>query len=363
MHIVFTGGGTAGHIMPNLPLIHRFQARGWQVSYIGSGAKIELDLVLPTRATYHRIYTGKLRRYITLANLLDGFKVLIGVVQAWRLLRLLRPDIVFSKGGFVAVPVVVAGWLNRIPVVAHESDFSSGLANRISYPMVKRICVTFPETAKHLPADKVVCTGAPVRPEILSGDAVSGRTLCGFSEEKPVLLVMGGSQGAANINRTVREALPGLLIDFQLVHLCGEGNMAADCEGLAGYRQFEFLNEPMGDVMAAADLAISRAGSNSLLELAALRLAHLLIPLGMVGSRGDQLENAAMSERAGWSLVLQEDALNAESLMAWVKRLQLERDKLRAAMADFQVGNAAAAIEGVLDEVLKKRNSRQNKRL
>lgn len=352
MHIVFTGGGTAGHVMPNLPLIKRFQERGWRVSYIGSGAQMERKLLSSSEVDYRVVCTGKLRRYLTFKNILDAVKVFIGIVQAFWLVRRLRPDIVFSKGGFVAVPVVLGSWLNRVPVVVHESDLSSGLANKISYPVARKICVTFLETAKHLPEHKTVCTGALVRAEIACGNAPAGRDFCGFSEEKPILLVMGGSQGAAKINETVGAALPELLRSFQLVHLCGAGNLVAAYDGLAGYRQFEFLGAPLFNVLAAADLAISRAGSNSLLELLVLRLPHLLVPLGTTGSRGDQLENAAMAEQNGWSLVLQEEDLSVDSLVSRVQQLQLERLQRQQAMASFQAQDAVVAIEGVLNEVL-----------
>lgn len=348
MRILFTGGGTAGHVTPNLPLIRRFLARDWQVDYIGSGSELERSLVSETEAVYHQIKTGKLRRYLTLANLRDCLFVMVGLVQAWWILLRLKPQVVFSKGGYVAFPVVVAAWLHRIPVIAHESDLSPGLANRLSSPFVRRICTTFPDTNKSFAAAKVVCTGAPVRPELLTGVAARGRAHCDFSAERPVLLVTSGSQGSRQINQVLREALPGLLETFQVVHLCGANHLSGEHQDLAGYRQFEFLQHELGDVLAATDLVVSRAGSNTLVELLALGLPNLLIPLGTTASRGDQLENAAMSERNGWSLVLREEDLTADTLVARLDELYEARDAWRAALGSFKLQNAVDLIEQLL---------------
>lgn len=334
--------------MPNLPLIERFQAAGWEVHYIGSGQSFECTLVGATGAIYHAINTGKLRRYFTLVNVVDALRVVIGILQACWLLVKIRPKIIFSKGGYVSFPVVVGGWLNRIPVVAHESDLSPGLANLLSYPFVKKICTTFADTGAKLPSAKVVQTGTPIRPEIFTGVAKKGLAYCQFSSHLPVLLVIGGSQGARQINQAIRDSMPGLLEKFQVVHICGVGNLSSEHNGLTGFRQFEFLQEELPDVLAAADLVVSRAGSNSLVELLALRLPHLLIPLSKVASRGDQLENAAMTERNGWSMVLQEHDLNADSLMAALAQLLNELASRRKALMSFNDFNAVNAVEALL---------------
>ena len=336
--------------MPNLPLIKRFQAAGWEVHYIGSGQSLERTWVATTEAIYHVVSTGKLRRYFTLVNVIDALRVVTGIVQACWLLLKIRPKVIFSKGGYIAFPVVVGGWLNRIPVVAHESDLSPGLANLLSYPFVKKICITFADTGVKLPGAKVVQTGTPIRSEIFTGTPEKGLSYCQFSNALPVLLVMGGSQGARQINKAVRAAMPGLLETFQVVHICGVGNLSSEYDGLAGFRQFEFLQEELPDVLAAADLAVSRAGSNSLVELLALRLPHLLIPLSKVASRGDQLENAAMAERNGWSMVLQEHDLDANSLMAALTQLLSELASRRKALMSFNDFDAVNVVEALLLE-------------
>lgn len=349
--IVFTGGGTAGHVTPNLPLIAHYQTQHWEVHYIGSGANIELDLINPTGATYHRIKSGKLRRYLTLRTLVDAVKVLIGIAQAFVLLRRLRPAVVFSKGGYVAFPVVLAGWLNRIPVVIHESDLSPGLANRMSFPLARKICVTFAETCVSLPPAKTIHTGAPVRTQLLTGNAEQGLRFCNLDGRLPLLLIIGGSQGARLINEVVRAALTELLSAFQVVHLCGAGNIALELEERSGYRQFEFVGAELGDVLAATTLVISRAGAGSLLELLSLKLPHLLVPLGTQGSRGDQLENAALAERHGWSLVLQESCLKPDALVQKISELFTQREQFRTSMASFPQADAVSAIAGVIDSL------------
>lgn len=346
--IVFTGGGTAGHVIPSLPLIQRFLANNWTVDYIGSGLPLESDLIAPLGVDYHAIQTGKLRRYWSLKNLRDAFLVVIGLFQAYRLLGQCQPQVIFSKGGYVAFPVVVAGWLRRIPVVAHESDLSFGLANKLSYPFVKKVCVTFSETLKR--SKKAVYTGMLIRPEVLSGDPEQGRLFCGFSNQKPILLVMGGSQGAALINQAIHQSLAELQKDFQIAHICGGGNLSPEHNGLEGYRQFEFVGKELPDLFAASDLAISRAGSNSLSELWALRLPHLLIPLGLSGSRGDQLENAALAESLNFSKVLLEADLNAQLLLDKVSELAQELVAYRKNMESFDALGAVDRVEKLLLE-------------
>ena len=348
--IVFTGGGTAGHVTVNLALMPYFVREGWDVHYIGSERGIERELVaeLP-RVSYHGIATGKLRRYLDWNNVKDPFRVMKGVWQSYRLLGQLKPRVVFSKGGFVSVPVVAAAWLRRIPAVIHESDLTPGLANKLAIPMASRVCTTFPETANHLPPGKTVPIGAVVREELFRGDASRGLDRCGFVRGKPVLLVMGGSLGSQRINRAVRETLPELTKTFQIVHLCGKGNVDDSIRDRA-YRQFEYVTDELPDLLAIADVVVSRAGSNSIFELLALRKPMLLIPLSRAASRGDQIANAESFRARGLADVLQEEELTAERLVRAVRSLYDRREQVRAAMDAEPDRNPLEALLRLLRE-------------
>lgn len=327
-----TGGGTVGHVSVNLALIPELEAEGWEIHYIGSdGIEKQLIAELPS-VSYHTVSVGKLRRYWDLSNFKDPFLVMKGVMQSRRLMRKLRPAVVFSKGGFVSVPVVTGAWMCRIPVILHESDLTPGLANRICYPMASKIFTTFPETADALPGGKTEYLGAIVRKELMAGDAYRGRSMCGFVSTKPVMLVMGGSQGSRRINEIVRANLDRLLERYQIVHICGKGNVDPSCER-RGYRQFEFVAKPLPDLLAMSDLVVSRAGANSIFEFLALRKPMLLIPLSRQASRGDQILNAASFEKSGYALVLQEEELTDEAFLAALRRLEQNRDAMIEAMS------------------------------
>lgn len=330
--IVFTGGGSAGHVTVNLALMPHYVREGWDVHYIGSENGIERELVAAVpQATYHAIATGKLRRYLDWNNVKDPFRVLKGVWQSFRLLGRIRPSIVFSKGGFVSVPVVAGAWLHRIPTIIHESDLTPGLANRMSIPLATKVCTTFPETEKHLPAAKAVHIGAVLREELFRGDAYRGFTLCDFVRAKPTMLVMGGSLGSLRINRAVRERLSELTETFQIVHLCGKGNVDPALESRS-YRQFEYVQGELPDMLAMADIVVSRAGSNSIFELLALRKPMLLIPLSLAASRGDQIANAESFRARGLAEVMQEEELSGEAFVEAVRSLYDRRETWIAAM-------------------------------
>lgn len=342
--IVFTGGGTAGHVMPNIALFGKLREEGWSIEYIGSRGGIERELITALGdVPYHGISTGKLRRYFDWNNVKDPFRVMKGVWQSYRLIRRIKPALVFSKGGFVSVPVVLASRLCGVPAIIHESDLTPGLANRLAVPFATTVCATFPETMAHLPGGKAVLTGSPVREELLSGDAAAGRRLCGFSPARPVVLVMGGSQGSRVINETLRGRLDELLKRVQIVHICGKGNADPALEGKAGYRQFEFVDRELADLLAMADAAVSRAGANAIFELLAVEKPMLLIPLSKKASRGDQLQNAASFRKRGFCLVLQEEALTGETLVRSVHDLLNQREAMRARMRDAakETGNEA----------------------
>ncbi|MEE1086868.1 MAG: undecaprenyldiphospho-muramoylpentapeptide beta-N-acetylglucosaminyltransferase [Schaedlerella sp.] len=348
--IILTGGGTAGHVTPNIALIPFLKELGYDIQYIGSHNGIEKELIEPFGIPYHGISTGKLRRYLSAQNLTDPFRVLKGISEARKLIRDLEPDVIFSKGGFVSVPVVLGGKKNKVPVIIHESDMTPGLANKISIPSATKVCCNFPETLDHLPEDKAVLTGSPIRQEILTGDKDAAFKLCGFNSDKPVILVIGGSLGAVAVNNAVREALPQLLESFQIVHLCGKGKVDESFEGTAGYKQFEYLKEELRDVFAMTDIVISRAGANAICELLALHKPNILIPLSANASRGDQILNARSFERQGFSIVLEEEEVTKETLLKAVQNLYDNREFYAKAMSESGQRDSIQTILNLIEE-------------
>lgn len=333
--IVLTGGGTAGHVTPNIALIPILQKEGWNIQYIGSKNGIEKELIEKENIPYYGISSGKLRRYASLENLKDPFKVVKGLFDAYSLLKKIKPNVVFSKGGFVTVPVVLAAKLLSIPVIIHESDITPGLANKIASKGAKVICVNFPETLKYV-GDKGVMTGTPIREELFKGSAEQGRKLCGFTDHKPVLLMMGGSLGSVKINQCLREALSELINNFNVVHICGKNNVDEDLKGTKGYYQFEYVSDELPHLFAMADMMLSRAGANALAEIVALKIPNLLIPLSQNASRGDQILNADSMKKQGYSLVLEEEALTKDSLINNIqelyKNINTYKDAMKKAM-------------------------------
>lgn len=349
-HVAFTGGGTAGHVIPNLPVIDALLDAEVKVSYLGSGTGLESGL-LGERITqrgvqYHEVATGKLRRYFSLENLRDVGRVLQAIWQAYVLLggpKSERPEVLFSKGGYVSLPVVWAAWLRKIPIVAHESDQTPGLANRLALRCLHTLCTNFPNVSAPGLRGALVQTGTPLRQALLNGDKDRGLAFLDLPADRPLLLVTGGSLGAEALNAAVRAALPVLLERFYVVHLCGAGKQDLEVK-MSGYRQYEYLGEPWGDVLAAADVVLSRAGANSLYELAALAKPNLLVPLPAAVSRGDQVENAQFAAEQGFSLVLAEEALTTDALVAALQRLVDERQAWQAALARFVPGDALPQI-------------------
>ncbi|SCW48972.1 UDP-N-acetylglucosamine-N-acetylmuramylpentapeptide N-acetylglucosamine transferase [Paenibacillus tianmuensis] len=347
--IVFTGGGTAGHVTPNLAVMARLRKLGWDMEYIGSKDGIEREIIEHEGVPFHHIASGKLRRYFDAKNFKDPFKVLQGVGQAYRLLGKIKPHIVFSKGGFVTVPVIVASKLRGIPVISHESDYTPGLANKITMPLVSRICVTFPETLKYVRGDKAERTGLPIREQILDGKASRGLQMNDFHSQKPVLFIMGGSLGAQRINQTVRESLEALLERFQVIHICGKGNTDPSFDRIRGYRQYAYVKDELPDLLACADLVVSRAGSTSIFEFLALRKPMLLIPLTRQASRGDQILNAESFRGMGYGKVLFEEDLNPESLISNLWGLSAEQDEIRQRMELNPYGNGTDHVVKLLE--------------
>lgn len=332
--IIMTGGGTAGHVTPNIALMPALKEAGYDIEYIGSVNGMEKDLIQATGVPYHGISSGKLRRYFDWKNFSDPFRVIKGYGQAISLMKKIKPDVVFSKGGFVSVPVVLAAKHCHIPAIIHESDITPGLANRIAIKGAKKVCCNFPETMKYLPSDKAVLTGSPIRRELFSGNADNALKLCKFPDHnKPVLLIIGGSLGSKIVNEAVRKVLPELLEKFYIIHLCGKGNLDNSLTGTIGYAQFEYASSELTDMFALADMAISRAGANSICELLALHKPNILIPLSAAASRGDQVLNAKSFKKQGFSYVLEEEHLTAESLLKAVQEVYDNRQKYIDAMA------------------------------
>ncbi len=349
--IVLTGGGTAGHVTPNIALIPRLLEEGWDIAYIGSYDGIEKKLISDFDIPYTGISTGKFRRYLDIKNLTDPFRVIKGFGEARKFLKKHKPDVVFSKGGFVSVPVVRAAATLGIPCIIHESDMTPGLANKLCIPVAAKVCCNFPETLKLLPDKKAVLTGSPIREELRKGNRLTGLNLCGFSANKPVILVMGGSQGAVNVNRAVREALPVLLKEFQVVHLCGKGKLDDQLINTPGYMQFEYIKSELKDLLAMADVVISRAGANAICELLALKKPNILIPLPAGSSRGDQILNARSFAAQGFSIMIEEETLTTNLLAEKVRELYASGQTYRDAMAQSGQIDSIETILQLLGEV------------
>ena len=347
--IILTGGGTAGHVTPNIALLPRLKELGYDIHYIGSYEGIEKKLIEEMQIPYYGISSGKLRRYFDLKNFSDPFKVLKGYSEARKLMKKLKPDIVFSKGGFVSVPVVMAAHRAHIPVICHESDMTPGLANKLTAPFATKICCNFPETVKLLPADKAVLTGSPIRQELRTGDRKAALSFCGFTPDKPVLLIIGGSLGSANVNAAIRGILPQLLPDFQVIHLCGKDKLDPSLNGTKGYVQFEYIKKELADLFALADIVVSRAGANAICELLELRKPALLIPLGSNASRGDQILNAESFRSQGFCEVLTEDNLTPERLLETIHQLYDHRDTYIQTMEKSKLNNAIETITNLID--------------
>ena len=320
--IVLTGGGTAGHVTPNLALIPHLREAGYEIYYVGSINGMEKKLVEDYDIPYLGVETGKFRRYWDPKNFTDPFRVIKGFNEAHRFLREYRPNVIFSKGGYVSVPVVQAGASLRIPCICHESDLTPGLANKLCTPFAHKICCNFPETLKDLPSEKAILTGTPIREELFHGDRSKGLELCGFDESKPVLMVIGGSLGALSVNQSIRENLRALLEDFQVVHICGREKMDNLMLTIPGYKQFEYVKEDLCHLYAMSDIVISRAGANAICELLALNKPNILVPLPT--GRGDQKLNAASFEAQGYSIRVEDDML-AEQVVEKVHELYENR--------------------------------------
>ena len=352
--IVLTGGGSAGHVTPHLAILPHLLEKGYDVHYIGTKDGIEKGMVaaLPS-VTYHEVKSGKLRRYFDWKNFTDPFRVMAGAVESIRLMRKLKPDVCFSKGGFVSVPVVYGAWCRHVPTLCHESDLTPGLANKICSKFAKKVATTFPECAKAM-GEKGIMTGTPLRASLFAGSRDEGLRIAGLSGDKPVLLMMGGSLGAQSVNKCLRETLPLLLPHMDVVHLTGKGNMDESLRDVKGYVQFEFLSDELPHVLSAADFILSRAGSNALCEFQALKKPMLLIPYPMGASRGDQILNAESYRARGLAHVLQQSDMTTETLKDAIFRLMESKDQLVAALNDAPPADGTAMILKLIEEIQQK---------
>ncbi len=351
--IILTGGGTAGHVTPNIALVPALRELGYDILYVGTYQGIEKELIEKEGIPYQGISSGKLRRYFSLKNFTDPFRVLKGFSEAKKIIKDYKPDVVFSKGGFVTVPVVFAADQLGVPVIIHESDMTPGLANRLSIPHAKKVCHNFPETAEHLPEGKGVLTGSPIRKELFTGNPKAGLKLAGFHSNLPVLLVVGGSLGAKAINEAVRASLDTLTKSFQIIHLTGKGKKDPSYDSYPGYVQFEYISEEMKDLFAAADIILSRAGANAIFEILALHKPNILIPLPASQSRGDQLLNAESFRKQGFSYVLQEEMIRPNVLCQAIWEVYQKRQDYISAMEQATNRDAILTITNLIQQEAK----------
>lgn len=349
--IAFTGGGTVGHVSVNLSLIPTALSQGYEALYIGSKNGIEREMIesqLP-EIKYYPISSGKLRRYISLENAKDVFKVLKGILDARKVLKKKNLDLLFSKGGFVSVPVVIAAKSLNIPTIIHESDLTPGLANKIALKFAKKIYTTFEETLNYLPKEKADFIGATIREDLKNGNAHNGYQLTGFNENKKVLLVMGGSLGSKKLNSIIRENLDALLQQYQVIHLTGKG-LKDDQVKKSGYIQYEFVKEDLTDLLAITDTVISRAGSNAIYEFLTLRIPMLLVPLGLDQSRGDQIDNANHFADKGYAKAIDEEQLTAQILLQELNEMEQERTRIINNMKSYE---QSYTKEALFDKMIK----------
>ena len=335
--IAFTGGGTVGHVSVNLSLIPTALEKGHQVFYIGSKNGIEREMIESqlSNIKYYPISSGKLRRYLSFENAKDVFKVLKGILDARRVLKKEKPDLLFSKGGFVSVPVVIAARSLNIPTIIHESDLTPGLANKISLKFSKKIYTTFEDTLKYLPKDKADFVGATIREDLKEGNQQKGYEITGFDSDKKVLLVMGGSLGSKKLNDIIRENLEALLHDYQIIHLTGHG-LVDESYKQKGYIQYEFVEEELTHLLSITDTVVSRAGSNAIYEFLTLRIPMLLMPLGLDQSRGDQIDNAKYFESKGYGKMIPEDQLTQFKLLEQLKQIESHRTDITHQMESYK---------------------------
>lgn len=352
--VVFTGGGTAGHVYPGLSAAEALMEKDNEIKiiWIGTGKGMEADIVRDAGVEFIGIPSGKLRRYFSFRNFSDLFKIAAGLIKAFFVIKRIKPALVFSKGGFVSVPPVVAAGIMKIPVISHESDLTPGLATRINSRFSEKILVSYKQTLSSFPEGRAVVTGNPVRAAIYRADAENGRRLAGGGDKK-IILVIGGSLGALQINLLIEELAQELVKEFTVIHQMGAFSFKES--KIDGYITRDFIRDELPDFIAAADLVVSRAGASTLWESAALARPAILIPLGSGSSRGDQLKNAEVFEKAGAAVVLSGD-LKADRLKEEIYRLMSDdgkRNEMGEAAGRFVQGNPSDSISDIIKERLK----------
>ncbi|MBS4189692.1 undecaprenyldiphospho-muramoylpentapeptide beta-N-acetylglucosaminyltransferase [Bacillus sp. FJAT-49705] len=349
--IIFTGGGSAGHVTPNIAVMNELDKRKWNISYIGSKNGIEKELILKMNIPYYEISSGKLRRYLDFENVKDVFRVGIGFMEARSILKRLKPDLVFSKGGFVSVPVIMAASSLKIPIFIHESDMTPGLANKISQRFATKIFTSFEEAVAFFPQKKAVAIGSPIRRDIFNGSSIKGKAYLGFNDERPILTIMGGSLGAKKINDTVRLSIDALTKKYQIVHLCGKGHLDEGLSTKNNYKQFEYIHEELPDILAATNLIITRGGSNAIFEFLALQIPMLIIPLTKKQSRGDQLLNAKSFNGKGYAITLEEENLTGHSLIQALGFIEQNKLNMIKKMKDSSMEDALTVLVKEINQI------------
>jgi len=361
----FTGGGTAGHVLPHFavashpdsPVGQLLRSGELRVVYFGSRDGVERGIVCEAQPdwVYVPIRTGKLRRYFSWQNFIDPLNIIIGFFKAFYEIRRQRVGCLFSKGGFVSAPVVWAAWLNRVPVVIHESDATPALATRLTLPFAKKALVSFDETMCHFSASqrsKILALGLPLRAELFGADRASAHQFFGTDPMRPTLLVFGGSLGAEGLNRKVAAAMHLLKERWNVIHIVGRGKKFQSDFG-SYYRQYEFLLDEMKFAYAVADIAVCRAGASSIFELAAARIPMLLVPLGLHQSRGDQIINANIFVKKGWAESCEENSLSPERIVESIENMMSQRSLLTERLEKAPDSKTAVVVGELLLSMLR----------
>jgi len=350
--VFFTGGGTGGHVFPALAIIDELDKSVYDIAWIGSKKGMEYKIITDAGIKFYSIPSGKLRRYFSILNLLDIFKIIAGFFASFILLAKQRPELVFSKGGYVTVPPIIAAKILNIKSITHESDMTPGLATRINSRFVNKILLPYENTRKYFKdsmKEKIIVTGNPVRKDFFYADNTIGKEIMGFNNSKPVLLILGGSLGAQEINDLISESLDLLLEEFNIYHQMGEANFKESEKD--NYKTVPFIKRDIAHLIAASDIVISRSGASAVWEFASVGVPSILIPL-IAGSRGDQLFNANYAVEKNISLILKGNDVNISNLLELINLIKLKRGEMINSMNEFKTFNASKKISKVIGDIL-----------